>query len=239
MKFFANHDSASFWMLVAFIASFPAAGVIYLIWPEQWTRGAGLIILVGGLYLLKRYEHREIMKHLSEQAANPTLGQPLRVLFVCTGNACRSIMAEGLLADKGGERVVAHSAGHTPLGEVHPRSLAALRRRGITLDNPRSKSWEVFAYSEIDCVITLCDSATTAACPDFRGPALRAHWSVVDPYYATGTDEEIQAAFDAVCDTLAAKIDALLALPLDTLSADELQTHLTALEAQHEHACHR
>ena len=94
---------------------------------------------------------------------------PLSVLFVCTGNSCRSILAEGLLAHHGDSRVQACSTGSNPAGFVHPLALETLANRGIELPNARSKSWDEFDGQALDCVLTICDAAAGEACPLFSG----------------------------------------------------------------------
>ena len=143
----------------------------------------------------------------------------MNVLILCTGNSCRSILAEATfnhLAPPGWRAV---SAGSKPAGYVHPRSLALLRREGIATDGYASKSWDSLPFTP-DIVITVCASAAGEACPAYLGPVLRAHWGVDDPAHATGTEEEIDAAFMLAYRILRKRIEAFLALPLDELRAD-------------------
>ncbi len=114
------------------------------------------------------------------------------------------------------------SAGSRPTGEVHPRSLALLAREGISTDSAHSKSWDHLPQTH-DVVITVCASAAGETCPAYLGPVLRAHWGVDDPAHATGTDEEIDAAFLSAYRILRARIEALLALPLEALARDPRQ----------------
>lgn len=145
------------------------------------------------------------------------------VLILCTGNSCRSILAEAVfnhLAPPGWRAV---SAGSKPAGYVHPRSLALLAREGIKTDGYHSKSWDkVPVIPEI--VITVCDNAAGETCPAYlvsgSKPVLRTHWGVDDPANATGTDEEIDEAFMKAYRTLRKRIEAFFALPLDTLLAN-------------------
>lgn len=134
----------------------------------------------------------------------------MRVLVLCTGNSCRSIMAEALLNTLGQGRIDAVSAGSHPTGTVHPRSLSTLGRHGIHTDNPRSKSWDEFSGQAFDIIITVCDAAAAETCPVFPGKAEKLHWSTPDPAQATGTDEEIQAAFDHAFLFLKERIETLL-----------------------------
>ena len=133
-----------------------------------------------------------------------------RVLFLCTGNSCRSVMAEALLNQLGHGRFAAVSAGSHPAGYVHPGSLATLARHGIDAGSPRSKSWDEFAGQEFDYVITVCDGAAGEACPVFNGRSERLHWSTPDPGRATGTDAEVLAAFDEAFAMLKFRIDELI-----------------------------
>lgn len=119
-----------------------------------------------------------------------------RVLVLCTGNSCRSIMAEALFNQLGAGRVAAVSAGSQPAGHVHPQALETLQRHGITPGQPRSKSWDEFAGQSFDLVVTVCDAAAAESCPVFLGAARKLHWSTPDPAKAIGTGQEITAAFD-------------------------------------------
>lgn len=143
----------------------------------------------------------------------------MNVLFLCTGNSCRSILAEATFNHLAPQGWRATSAGSQPTGQVHPRSLALLAREGIATDGLRSKSWEALPVVP-DVVITVCASAAGETCPAYLGPAIRAHWGVDDPARATGTDAQIDAAFEHAYRVLRARIEAFLALPLDELKAD-------------------
>lgn len=143
----------------------------------------------------------------------------MEVLFLCTGNSCRSILAEATfnhLAPKGWH---AMSAGSHPTGQVHPRSLALLAREGIATAGLHSKSWDNLPATP-DIVVTVCASAAGETCPAYLGPVLRTHWGVVDPAHASGTDAEIDAAFERAYRTLRTRIEAFLALPLAELKRD-------------------
>lgn len=145
--------------------------------------------------------------------------RPLNILFLCTGNSCRSILAEATLNHLAPPGWHAMSAGSQPTGQVNPRSLALLAREGIATDGLSSKSWDALPVVP-DIVITVCASAAGETCPAYLGPALRSHWGVDDPAHATGTDAEIDAAFDHAYRILRARIEAFLALPLDELADD-------------------
>lgn len=112
------------------------------------------------------------------------------------------------------------SAGSKPAGYVHPRSLALLAREGISTEGYHSKSWENLPATP-DIVISVCGNAANETCPAYLGPVLRSHWGVEDPAHATGTDEEIDAAFVKAYSILRARIEAFFALPLETLKHDK------------------
>jgi arsenate reductase len=158
----------------------------------------------------------------------------MNVLFLCTGNSCRSILAEATfnhLAPKGWSAV---SAGSHPTGKVHPRSLALLQREGIKTKSYSSKSWDELPETP-DIVITVCASAAGEACPVYLGQAIRTHWGVEDPAQATGSDAEIDAAFDEAYRILRKRIEVFLALPLASLLADRssLKTELDRIGKLH------
>lgn len=129
------------------------------------------------------------------------------VLIVCTGNSCRSVMAEALVNHLGEGRLKAESAGSNPAGFVHPKSLETLQRHGIAPNDPRSKSWDEFADQTFDTVITVCDQAAGESCPIFLGQCEKLHWSITDPAKADGTEEQINRAFDEVFQVLKARIE--------------------------------
>lgn len=135
------------------------------------------------------------------------------VLFLCTGNSCRSIMAEGLLRHYGKGAYRAFSAGSFPTGKVHPLSLATLTRHGISPLGFESKSWDGFLGLDLDLVITVCDNAAGETCPLFPGNPAKGHWSTPDPAHFKGTPEQIEAEFDRVFALLERRVKALAALP--------------------------
>jgi arsenate reductase len=143
----------------------------------------------------------------------------MNVLFLCTGNSCRSILAEAIFNHLAPAGWQAMSAGSHPTGQVHPRSLALLAKQGIATDGVSSKSWDHLPLMP-EIVITVCASAAGETCPAYLGPVLRAHWGVEDPAHATGTDEEIEAAFMSAYTILRSRIEAFLALPLAALAQD-------------------
>ncbi len=143
----------------------------------------------------------------------------MNVLFLCTGNSCRSILGEATFNHLAPEGWHAMSAGSKPTGKVHPRSLALLEREGIAIDGYHSKSWDALPVTP-GIVITVCSNAAGETCPAYLGPVLRAHWGVDDPAHVTGTDVEIDAAFMAAYRTLRRRIEAFVALPLHDLQQD-------------------
>jgi len=143
----------------------------------------------------------------------------MNVLFLCTGNSCRSILAEATFNHLAPPGWSAMSAGSQPTGQVHPRSLALLAREGISTDGLHSKSWENLPRTP-DIVVTVCSSAAGETCPAYLGSVLRTHWGVEDPAHARGTDTEIDAAFVSAYSTLRARIEAFMALQLADLQCD-------------------
>ncbi len=141
----------------------------------------------------------------------------LKVLVLCTGNSCRSVMAEGLLNHYGSGRIQAFSAGSFPTGNVHPMSLTTLKAHGMKAEGYRSKSWDEFTWQPMDVVITVCDNAAGETCPLFLGAPVKAHWGVPDPAHYEGTAAEVEAEFTRVFAMLERRVRALVALPLETL----------------------
>ncbi len=135
---------------------------------------------------------------------------PARVLVLCTGNSCRSILAEALFRELGGDRVVVESAGSHPAGRVDPRTLAVLDETGIGRSWARSKPMSEFVGRPFDHVITVCDDAAEE-CPVFPGPAVRTHWSIPDPAGASGREDQQLDVYRATLADLRARIAAFLA----------------------------
>lgn len=133
--------------------------------------------------------------------------KPIRLLFLCTGNACRSIMAEAITNHYSNGRYLASSAGSFPTGNVHPKAIETLIRHGIKPDAPRSKSWNEFKPESIDLVITVCDQAVSESCPIFSGCPKKLHWSIPDPAKTDGSEMEINSIFEAVFNQLKQRID--------------------------------
>ena len=144
----------------------------------------------------------------------------MTILFLCTGNSCRSILGEATFNHLAPAGWKAMSAGSRPTGQVHPRSLALLTREGISTEGYYSKSWDDLPEKP-DIVVTVCASAAGETCPAYLGAALRTHWGVEDPAHATGTDAEVDAAFTTAYRILRARIEAFLALPLAELQKDK------------------
>ena len=151
------------------------------------------------------------------------------VLFLCTGNSARSILAESILRKDGNGRFRAFSAGSTPKGEVHPLALRALESMDYPTDGMRSKSWLEFAAPDapvMDFVFTVCDNAAGEACPLWPGQPMTAHWGIEDPAAAEGTELERQAAFVTAFRYLRNRIDAFVSLPLPSIDKLSLGTRL-------------
>lgn len=151
------------------------------------------------------------------------------VLFLCTGNSARSILAESILTQEGKGRFSAFSAGSQPKGEVHPMSLQLLQKLGHDTAFARSKSWDEFAVPgapKMDFVFTVCDSAAAEACPVWPGQPMTAHWGVADPAAATGSEADRMLAFAEAFRMLRNRISIFANLPLDTLDQMSLQQKL-------------
>ena len=153
----------------------------------------------------------------------------LDVLFLCTGNSARSIMAEAILNREGIGRFRAYSAGGVPSGEVNPRTLELLRRLDYPVAELRSKNWDEFAASgapDLDFVFTVCDNAANEVCPIWPGQPMTAHRSVPDPAAATGNEAEVAAAFAATYRMLYNRIGIFVSLPFASLDRLALQKRL-------------
>jgi len=156
--------------------------------------------------------------------------KPYNVLFLCTGNSARSILAEAILNQLGAGRFNAYSAGSFPKGEVNPHTLDFLRRLGIPTDFALSKSWNKFAKPDapkLDFVNTVCDSAAVEVCPVWVGHSMMAHWRVPDPAEAKGKDAEIRLAFADAYRLLRDRISAFISLPIRSLEKMSLQAKLS------------
>ena len=157
---------------------------------------------------------------------------PLNVLFLCTGNSARSIMAEAILNSLGKGRFKAYSAGSFPTGRVNPYALALLQANRLPTDGLRSKSWNEFAQAGapfLHFVFTVCDQAAAEACPIWPGQPMTAHWGVPDPAAVQGTDDEKRRAFLNAFTVLNRRISLFTSLPLHKLDAVALKEKLGAI----------
>ncbi len=154
------------------------------------------------------------------------------VLFVCTGNSARSILAEGLLNALGRGSFVGHSAGSHPKEQPHPLALQTLAAHGIPSDGYRSKSWDEFAQSAapaLDFVFTVCDQAAGETCPYWPGQPMTAHWGLPDPAAVQGSEAEREKAFVDTFVALKRRIELMLALPMKSLDGLALRRELEAI----------
>lgn len=154
---------------------------------------------------------------------------PFNVLFLCTGNSARSVIAECIINREGLGKFRGYSAGSVPKGKVNPLALNLLRKLNYDVSNLRSKSWEEFAEPDapkLDFVFTVCDDAAKEVCPVWPGQPMTAHWGVPDPAAAGGTDAEKAFAFDDTYRMLFQRISIFVNLPLDSLSKLSLQEQL-------------
>ena len=155
--------------------------------------------------------------------------KPFNVLFLCTGNSARSLLAEAILNREGMGKFRAYSAGSHPKGEPHPYTIDLLKRLNHDVSAARSKSWDEFAKPDapkMDFVFTVCDQAAAEECPYWPGQPISAHWGLPDPAVATGTDAEKALAFAATYRALLRRIQAFRALPLATIDALSLKSRL-------------
>ncbi len=157
------------------------------------------------------------------------MGSQIKVLFLCTGNCCRSQMAEALLKHVGGEGFRALSAGSHPAGYIHPLATLALEHHGVPIVDQRSKSWDEFADEGVDLVITLCDTAAALACPVWLDAPLTVHWMHPDPVALAGTDGERIRFAEEVAGQLKGKIEQLVALDFENSLREELLEALNAI----------
>lgn len=157
------------------------------------------------------------------------------VLFLCTGNSTRSIMAEAILAHKGRPTFAAYSAGSHPLGRIHPEARKQIELAHLPTEDLRSKSWDEFAKPEapqMNFVFTVCDSAAKEVCPIWPGQPMTAHWGVPDPGNIEGSPEEIERAFRDTFMILDRRISLLLCLPLSSLDKLAIQKEINRIGLQ-------
>jgi protein-tyrosine-phosphatase len=163
----------------------------------------------------------------------------VNVLFLCTGNSARSILAEAYLNYAGKGRFKAYSAGSKPGGKVNPFAIELLAKNRLDTSGLRSKSWDEFAAPgapKMDFVFTVCDNAAAEPCPYWPGQPMTAHWGVEDPAAVEGTDEEKRRAFRKAFTTLSSRINLLLNLPLEKLDRMSLQNQLREIGKSGEEA---
>jgi arsenate reductase len=151
------------------------------------------------------------------------------VLFLCTGNSARSIMAEAIMNQKGKPNFTAYSAGSHPRGSVHPGALRQLESARLPIEGYRSKSWDEFSTPDapkLDFVFTVCDNAAAEVCPIWPGQPMTAHWGIPDPAAVPGSEEEIQRAFHSAFLMLDRRISLFLCLPLGSLDKLAIQKEI-------------
>lgn len=154
------------------------------------------------------------------------------VMFLCTGNSARSIMAEAIMNRKGRQHFTAYSAGSHPTGQVRPEALKQIEKAGLSTANARSKSWDEFSKPDsppLHFVFTVCDNAASEVCPLWPGQPLTAHWGIPDPAAVSGTTEEVERAFSQAFASLDRRISLFLSLPIATLDAFALQRELDSI----------
>jgi arsenate reductase len=163
------------------------------------------------------------------------------VLFLCTGNSARSIMAEAILNAKGAPNFTAYSAGSRPAGKVRPEALKEIEAAGLSTDGLRSKSWDEFegpAAPQLDFVFTVCDNAAKEVCPVWPGQPMTAHWGIPDPAAVRGSEEDRAQAFREAFISLDRRVSLFLSLPLSTLDEMSLRKELNKIGKQPSTASH-
>ena len=160
------------------------------------------------------------------------MSEPLNILFLCTGNSARSILAEAILNHVGKDRFRAYSAGSHPAGKVNPFAIELLKRQGLEVADLRSKSWDEFAAPgapEIDFVFTVCDNAAGEVCPIWPGQPITAHWGIEDPAAVAGSDEEKRRAFSKAFAEMNRRISLFVSLPLAKLDTMAIRRELDSI----------
>jgi len=160
---------------------------------------------------------------------------PYNVMFLCTGNSARSIMAEAIMNRKGAPTFTAYSAGSHPTGKVRPEAIKQIEDAGFSTQHLRSKPWDEFSKANsprLDFVFTVCDNAAKESCPLWPGQPMTAHWGVPDPAAVEGTQEEVERAFHHAFVILDRRISLFLSLPLATLDAVALQREINSIGKQ-------
>jgi arsenate reductase len=160
------------------------------------------------------------------------MADPYDVMFLCTGNSARSILAEALLNRIGGDRFVAYSAGSHPKGQVHPLAIELLQAQGFPTETLRSKSWNEFACADapkMDFIVTVCDSAAAESCPVWPGHPMTAHWGIPDPAAVEGLIEVRRKAFRDAFLAMRSRIRLFVSLQIATLDRMSLKRELDAI----------
>lgn len=160
------------------------------------------------------------------------MAEPYNVLFLCTGNSARSILAEAILSHHGKPHFRSYSAGSHPAGKVRPEALKQIELAGLSTEGLRSKSWDEFAQAgapKMNFVFTVCDRAASEVCPLWPGQPMTAHWGVADPAAVEGTPEEVERAFRDAFTALERRINLFLSLPLATLSELAIQREIDSI----------
>ena len=153
-----------------------------------------------------------------------------KVLFICTGNSCRSIMAEYILSKLGSGKFESYSCGSSPIGVVNPITLQTIERHGANPEDFSSKSWNDFKNKGIDISITVCGAAQSETCPIFLDSTIKAHWDTFDPTgFVAESKEELAAEFDRVYKIMEQRIQSMIELPMDEMSDDEIARHLNEI----------
>lgn len=161
--------------------------------------------------------------------------KPYNILFLCTGNSARSIMAEGLVNHLSEGRFKGYSAGSQPTGRVNPFALETLEKLGCNTEGMTSKSWDVFSEPgapQMDFIITVCDNAAGEACPYWPGSPMTAHWGFSDPSHVDGDEDAKRAAFAKTAQAISQRLRLFLSLPMDKLDGLSLQNEVRALGSQ-------
>lgn len=161
--------------------------------------------------------------------------KPNNVLFLCTGNSARSVMAEAIMNYRGRPNFVAYSAGSHPSGEIRPEAIIELQHANLPVARLRSKSWDEFARAgapKMDFVFTVCDNAANETCPVWPGQPVTAHWGVADPAAVSGTAEEIRRAYRDAFVTLERRISLFLSLPFATINRLAIQREIEKIGRQ-------
>jgi protein-tyrosine-phosphatase len=163
------------------------------------------------------------------------MSRPFNILFLCTGNSARSILAEAIMNRVGAGKFIAYSAGSHPKGEVHPKAIDLLARLGYPTEGLRSKSWDEFAgpgAPELDFVITVCDNAAGEVCPIWPGQPMTAHWGVPDPVAIEGSPVEVSLAFNEAYRVLNNRLTLFASLPFGSLDRLSLKRRMDEIGAK-------